>query len=99
MAWDDLLEKDIENRLVQQCRKRGWKAEKFTSPGRRSVPDRIVTKNGGSVFFVEAKRPGEKPTPNQRKDHEARRAMGSRVYVVDTFESITSVLETEDLLE
>lgn len=36
------LEKSIEAYLVREVKKIGGVAEKFTSPNRRSVPDRIV---------------------------------------------------------
>jgi len=37
-----LLERDIEKRLVKTAEKNGRQTYKFTSPQRRSVPDRIV---------------------------------------------------------
>lgn len=39
---DPVLEKTIEAYLVREVAKIGGVAEKFTSPGRRSVPDRLV---------------------------------------------------------
>lgn len=98
MAWDDPKEADVEEHFVRGCRKRGWKAEKFTSPGRRSVPDRIVSKPDGTVFFCELKAPGKKPTEIQAKDHKERRAMGFRVYVADTFKACDEVLGIEEVL-
>lgn len=98
MAWDTPLEKDIEADFVRQCKRQGWMAEKFTAPGKRSVPDRIVSKPDGTVFYVELKAPGKKPTPKQTADHEKRRAMGFRVYVSDTFESNTETVEWEAML-
>ena len=97
--WDDPLEADIEAYFVRQCKKRGWKAEKFTSPGRRSVPDRLVSKPGGSVFFCELKAPGKKPTTKQASDHRSRRLLGFRVYVADTWESVDRVIGDEELEE
>jgi len=37
-----MLERDVENHLVACVKKAGGMAPKFTSPGRRSVPDRMV---------------------------------------------------------
>lgn len=99
MAWDTPLEKDIEAYFVRQCKKRGWKAEKFVSPGRRSVPDRLVSKPGGAVFYCELKAPGKKPTAKQAADHEERRALGFTVYVADTYESVDSVMSAEEWLQ
>jgi len=78
-----MLERDIENALVRRVKALGGACEKFTSPGRRSVPDRLVTMPGGKIIFVELKAPGKKPTEMQARDHTARRAMGCDVRVID----------------
>lgn len=95
-AWDAPREADIEAYFVRQCRRRGWRCEKFTSPGRRSVPDRLVLKHGGDIFFCELKAPGCKPTVKQLADHECRTAMGFRVYVADTYEAVDKVVRREE---
>lgn len=45
----------IEKHLVAEVKKAGGVAFKFVSPGRRSVPDRIVLLPGGRLVFVECK--------------------------------------------
>lgn len=80
------LEKDVEAALVRRVKALGGLCEKFTSPGRRSVPDRIITMPNGQIIFVELKRPGGKPTDAQLKDHERRRALGCDVRVIDNKE-------------
>lgn len=82
------LERDIEKLLVARVKALGGIAEKFTSPGRRSVPDRLVILPPGRVIFVELKSPGKKPTPAQLRDHERRRALGCDVRVIDNKEAI-----------
>ena len=81
-----MLERDVERALVRRVKALGGTCEKFTSPGRRSVPDRLVTLPGGQIVFVELKAPGKKPTPLQERDHAARRVMGCDVRIVDTME-------------
>lgn len=87
-------ERSVEEYLVEQCAKHGAVAEKFKSPQKRSVPDRLVLWpdrkdfNGAEATFVECKRPGEDPTPGQQRDHDRRRALGFRVDVVRTFEDV-----------
>ena len=81
-----MLEKDIERAFNKRIKELGGTAEKFTSPGRRSVPDRLVTLPGGDIFFVELKAPGKKPTEAQLRDHDRRRALGCDVYVIDNME-------------
>ena len=88
-----MLEKTIELYLVRQVTKLGGMAEKFTSPGRRSVPDRLVTLPNGRLFFVELKAPGKKPTANQQADHDRRRALGQVVYVIDSKEGVDHALQ------
>jgi hypothetical protein len=92
-------ESEVEKYLVDEVAKRGGVAEKFTSPSRRSVPDRLVQwpfKDSGHparVEFVECKATGEEPTVPQQRDHKRRRAMGFSVYVVDSYESVDKYLE------
>lgn len=83
-----MLEKTIEKKLCQRIKALGGECEKFTSPGRRSVPDRLVTLPGGIMIFIEVKAPGKKPTDNQSRDHEHRRALGCTVLVIDSLEGI-----------
>jgi hypothetical protein len=79
-----MLERDIEAALVRRVKALGGMCEKFTSPGRRSVPDRLVTMPDGRIVFVELKAPGKKPTENQIRDHARRRALGCEVVVIDS---------------
>jgi len=81
-----ILEKDVEAALVRRVKALGGLCEKFTSPGRRSCPDRIVTMSDGQIIFVELKRPGGKPTEAQLKDHAKRRDLGCDVRVIDNLE-------------
>jgi hypothetical protein len=82
-----MLESSVERALIARVKSLGGLCEKFTSPGRRSVPDRIVTLPGGRIIFVECKRPGAKPTAKQTLDHNRRQALGCEVRVIDTVEA------------
>lgn len=85
-----MLERDIEKALVKRVKELGGKCEKFTSPGRRSVPDRLVTLPGNIIIFIELKAPGKVPTAKQLKDHKERRALGCDVRVIDSMEAINA---------
>lgn len=63
---DMQIENDIEKYLVRQIKSIGALCYKFTSPGTRGVPDRIILYRG-NVFFIELKRPGGKPRKDQLK--------------------------------
>ena len=79
------LEKDVEQKWCKTAKAHGWKAYKFSSPGNSSVPDRMFVRNG-FVFFIEFKRPGGKPTPNQLEEHKVMRAAGLLVWVIDYYD-------------
>lgn len=83
-----MRESVIEAYLVRRIKELGGMADKFVSPGKRSVPDRLVTLPGGRIVFVELKAPGKKPTENQLRDHERRRSLGCEVLVLDSKEAI-----------
>lgn len=87
-----MLERDVEAWLVGEAKRRGGIAYKFTSPQRRSVPDRIrlmpVPEEDRAVVakyisFVETKAPGKKPTEAQIREHERLRELGFAVFVMD----------------
>lgn len=93
-----MLEKTIEKALIRECKKVGWLCLKFTSPGRRSVPDRIVITDWGHVFFVELKAPGKKETENQLREHRKLRKQGCTVYgTIDSLEKIKELIQLEIL--
>jgi hypothetical protein len=79
-----IRESTIEKHLVAEVKKAGGIAYKFISPGRRSVPDRLVLLPDGKVIFVECKAPSEKPRPEQLREHERLRALGFTVVVLDS---------------
>ena len=86
-----MLERDIEAYLVKRCKEIGALCDKFTSPQRRSVPDRLITFNG-RVLFVELKATGKKPTEAQVRDHERRRAAGAEVVWLDSCAAVDEVI-------
>lgn len=83
-----MLERDIEKAFVAHVKKLGGVAEKFTSPQRRSVPDRLVTLPGGVIIFVELKATGKSATEAQLRDHEKRKALGCDVRVINSLEGV-----------
>lgn len=86
-----MLEKTVEAYLVKRIKELGGLCEKFTSPGKRAVPDRLITLPGGHILFVELKAPGKKPTELQLRDHDKRRALGCEVLVIDSLEEIDAL--------
>ncbi len=88
-----MREKTIEQHLARRVKQAGGMCPKFTSPNRRSVPDRIVLMPGGLIAFVELKAPGRKATPAQAREHERLRALGFWVEVLDSKEGVERFVE------
>ena len=88
-----MRERKIEQRLVEEVKKRGGICPKFTSPGTDGMPDRIILLPNGRMAFVEVKAPGKKPRPLQLSRHELLRRLGFQVYVLDGEEQIGEILE------
>lgn len=88
-----MLEKQVEEHLTRRVTAAGGIPYKFTSPARRAVPDRLCLLPVAPehqeivaryVRFVEAKRPGGKPTAPQLREHARLRALGYFVTTVDS---------------
>lgn len=82
----------IEDYLIKQAENHDSVCYKFTSPGKRGVPDRIVIGHGYTVF-VECK----SPTGTTRKQQDFRikemRDHGALVYVLKTKPAIDDFFE------
>lgn len=88
------LEKYIETKVCDHAKKLGCLVYKFTSPSRRSVPDRIfIMPDGEGVFFIEFKRLGQKPTPAQANEIAKIVKQGTVVFVVDNVAKGKAVVE------
>ena len=81
-----MLEKDIESKSCQYAKERGWLTYKFTSPARRSVPDRIFINPAGLIIFIEFKAARKVPTEAQEREIERLRKNGCFVLVIDSVE-------------
>lgn len=88
-----MLEREIEAYLVKRVKEMDGVAIKFTSPSRRSSPDRLVILPKAKLFFVELKAPGKYATEAQLRWHQELRDYGLIVYVIDTKELVDSTLE------
>jgi hypothetical protein len=88
-----LSEKQIEQKLVAEVRRRGGMALKFVSPSYSGMPDRLILLPDGKMAFVEVKAPGKKPCPLQVKRHAMLRKLGFRVFVLDAASDIPMVLK------
>lgn len=83
-----MREKEVEAHLVKRVKEQGGIAYKFVSPQRIGVPDRICVLPGGQIVFAELKAPGQKPRPEQAREHQRLRDLGCTVLVLDTKELV-----------
>lgn len=88
-----IRESAVERELIARVQAAGGQAYKFTSPGRRGVPDRVVLLPGRAPEFVELKRKGQKAKPHQVREHERMRAAGAVVHIIDDEAGIDRLLE------
>ncbi len=93
MKNPDPLEKDIEKKVCEYARSLKMLVYKFTSPSRRSVPDRMFITEMGEVWFIEFKRRGEVPTAAQAVEIAKIRKTGVAVFVVDNVEQGKRIVE------
>jgi len=90
-----MQESSLEKKLTAEVKKSGGKAYKFTSPGRRGMPDRLILKPGGQALFVEMKAPGKPLEPLQVKRGSELRALGFKVYKIDSIDDIQKFIQEE----
>lgn len=73
----------VEQPVIDYARLRGWWHMKVTSPSRRAMPDDLFVRNG-EYLWIEFKRAGEVPTPQQAKRHRDMRKQGMDVRWTDS---------------
>lgn len=98
MATNKRRESQVEQRIISRAKEHRGSAYKFTSPGRRSVPDRLVVTPCTPLelrpLFIEAKRPGAHPTPAQLREHDKLRRLGATVFVADDYDIVDWIFES-----
>lgn len=80
----------VSTQVILECGARGWEQRKLSYEGRKGAPDRMVLAPS-TLFFIECKAPGQKPTLIQEREHERLRRAGAPVFVCDSEESVRYV--------
>jgi len=88
-----MRESAIEKYLVRKVEERGGEAPKWTSPGNRGVPDRLVILPEGRMVFVETKAPGKPLEPLQERWARTLRGLGHKVYKIDSVEDVDRFIQ------
>jgi len=88
-----MLERDIEKRVKDYARSKGWLAYKFTSPGHIGVPDGLFISPVGFVIMMEFKQTGKKPTAMQQREIDRINQHGVLALVVDSVEQGKTIID------
>ena len=88
-----MLEKDVERKVGDYAKARGFIVFKFSSPSRASVPDRIFISPFGDVFFIEFKAPGKKATPAQQRELDRINKQGACAWCCDDVDFGKRIIE------
>ena len=88
-----MLESVVEKYLKKKIKALGGECDKFVSPGKKGVPDRICFLPGGRVLIVETKAPGGEPSRIQKVRIKKLVALGFEAVVADSKEKVDELCE------
>ena len=86
-------EKIIEQYLKERIEELGGVCWKWTSPGMRGAPDRVVLHPHIGVVFVELKSKAGKLSVHQRKAFTQISAAGGTVFVIDSKSGVDNFID------
>ena len=86
-------EKVVERKLVELVKINGGMCIKLLCDQLIGLPDRMCLFPGHKIVFVELKTTGRKPKRIQAYMHDKLRALGFRVEVIDTVESVINFVD------
>ena len=86
-------EKVVEHKLVELAKINGGMCIKLLCDQLIGLPDRMCLFPGHKIVFVELKTTGRKPKRIQAYMHNKLRALGFRVEVIDTVESVINFVD------
>lgn len=87
-----MKESEIEKKVCEYAKGRGWLTYKFVSPSNKGVPDRVLLKRGVCIF-IEFKAKGKLPTKLQAKVLASIHNQGFLTYVVDNVEEGKKIID------
>lgn len=85
-------EKTVEKPCVLYWQELGLIQRKVKAAGMRAWPDRCFINVDGLHLYIEFKRPGELPNPEQLRVHNALRNNGCHVYTIDNIKEGKALL-------
>lgn len=91
-ATPAMRESEVEKYLCQRIAAIGGLCEKFVSPGRVGVPDRLVTFNG-RMYLVELKCGSGRLSKSQMRDHKLRESKGIWTWIAWNKEQVDQFVD------
>ncbi len=92
-----MIEKDIEDYLVQEIKDRGGECIKIETSSERGWPDRLCILPYGIVFFVETKKPKGGVVSRYQANVLGRiNGLGAHAYVAHTRKVVDAILNEFD---
>lgn len=88
-----ISEDDVEEYLIKKVQEMGGDCIKGNPHNQRGMPDRICILPNGLLVFVELKRPGKKPRPNQRLMINRFRLLGHHAVWANSFGMVDKLIE------
>ena len=85
-------ENTVEGYLVREIEKRGWDIDKFTTPGRKGAPDRIIFAKGMTVY-AECKSPVGSLSESQKEYIRKLCRHGLPVFVTYTRDAVDDLVK------
>lgn len=101
MKFNQILEREVEEYLVTQTKKRfrGALPLKLEAVNFKGAPDRLMFLPDGVFCLVEVKRPGGKLRKLQEYRKKQLEALGYEVYTVDTKNAVDDLLNVLEAKE
>ncbi len=88
-----ITEDEVEDYLIKRVEDMGGVCIKGNPHNQRGMPDRICILPNGLLVFVELKRPGRKPRPNQRLMINRFRKLGHHAVWANSFGMVDKLID------
>lgn len=86
-------EAKVEKHLCERVEETGGEVRKIKFLDRNGAPDRACMWPDHPIVWVEVKRPGGPTHGRQEREHDALRAMGQQVELLQSFEEVDEFIE------
>ena len=89
----------LQAEMIRKLNRAGWLAYKWTSPGRKGVPDLIAFAPGGRAIALEVKTPTGRLSPHQVRMIARLNEHGVPTYVVKSMDELENIICTHSQID